>query len=1042
MRCHSGCWVSLCLLLHSWPVNGQDDGAAAVLEVRVVSAQIMDPSVSIGLVWVGAAMQLALQRANEKYAERGLRFVVRPVEAMYNQTCRTVGAAGIPFFTDYYYRHNLDQHTPDTCDIYFTNTCVDYFQLLCLSDEWNAFFFNSGIATQASLPPLPTDSHMLNLAGTEVGLARTLWGILNYWGWSHVAFFLDTRATTILYSSILSAAKALALQDGRANSNATIATYPFQANDNASVIEGLLRATENSRVFILCASGSAAYQIMDLASQLGMTNGEYVFFNVQSVQNDYYGKASLFNNPTPLMFNLTWNLIYLTVHESDGTDDERQLNGELRQLAYELYNTTYESGSQPLSNYATRMAYTSFELISRVFSDNMDKYRDMTSAQRAAFCDGHHLASLFYNRTVKLSLTEVQVDGNGLSTMDVDIWMFDSKTRNMSVFAVYRSVNGTFELKNTSVIDWPTGTPPLDVPLCGFSGLEGPCRNGVLAGSVLNVALPVAVGVAVVVLAASCGALFGVRKRARRNSRSRYWWLISEKELDGNLMSGAEVANPVSWRRRTVWLTALEVQGRANLPLLSQLVPDTTHANVNTLLGIVVLPHRAFLLSDYCKRGSLVTLLEVMKLDQDFQLAMARDLARGLSYLHGTIGRPHGCLSSDSCFIDDRFTLRIGQFGFTAIGHALLPVKDVDAIDCIKALSLPADIYAVGQILLLIIHQSASKIPSKLPAKAAGFETDEEDSESADYDIQRRLTLLANRCLHTNVALRPTAKQVLTAIGRLRVPGQKASSNIVDSIIRRFETYTLTLNEAVLIKTEELQTERKKCDDLLRELLPKSVVDQLRNRESMVAEYYSCVSVFFSDLDGFVAWVSRARPELVIETVTTMFSAFDGAIQEMDVHKVETVRDSYMVVGGIPNLGDNEHVREICRMAIKLMKVFESSGLSTNNTAISTEDNSAAVHTTHLLWEPVALRLRCGVHSGPCAAGVIGMRVPRYCLFGDTVNVAARMNSHGEGGRIHLSQASHDLLLSYDNDRRFLLQERGLLFVKGKGEMRTFWLLR
>ncbi|XP_055330428.1 atrial natriuretic peptide receptor 1-like [Paramacrobiotus metropolitanus] len=248
--------------------------------------------------------------------------------------------------------------------------------------------------------------------------------------------------------------------------------------------------------------------------------------------------------------------------------------------------------------------------------------------------------------------------------------------------------------------------------------------------------------------------------------------------------------------------------------------------------------------------------------------------------------------------------------------------------------------------------------------------------------------------------------------------------------------YTLTLDEAVRVKTAELQSERKKCDDLLSELLPRCVVDQLRNHETMVAEYYSSVSVFFSDLDGFTVWVSSVSPVLVIGTVTSLFSAFDGAIHEMDVYKVETVRDSYMTVSGIPSRGDNQHAAEICRMAIRLMKVFKNSEAMTKNALMPVEGPFTAAASG-------ALQLRCGVHSGPCAAGVIGMRVPRYCLFGDTVNVAARMNSHGQGGRIHLSQASHDLLTAGDGDKnpRFRLQERGLMSVKGKGEMRTFWLL-
>ncbi|XP_055350798.1 uncharacterized protein LOC129597336 [Paramacrobiotus metropolitanus] len=951
------------------------------LEVRVVSLQIREPSVAVGLVWMGGALQLAVQRANERYAQRGLRFLVHPVDVMINYTCAQTAADGIFHMADYYYRHNLDQQSLDTCDLYFTNSCMDYFQMLSLSSEWNAFFFNNGIALLSSVPPRMTPTYLLNLAVSEVDAARTVWGILRSFGWSRVALLLDTRATTVFYAYLLNAAKALSLAN-----NVPLTSYPFQPNDNASIATALLRAQENSRVFFLSSSAPVAYLIMDLASQLGMTNGEYVFLNVQPVQNNFYGKASFFNNPKPLMLNLTWNLIFLTFHESDDTEYERQLNGELRQLAYEMYNVTYEPGFQALSNYPTRMAYTAIELISDTLAGKLDEYRRLPPAQRAAFCAGDHLASLLFNRTIPLPHATVAVDPH------VHRWM-------------YRCVAS------------PDG-----------KGLVATAHFAARTGSVLTIALPVAVGVAVVVLGASCAALFAIR-RARRNDRSRYWWLINENEWDGSLIAtGKEVVNPVSWRNTTVWLTTMKIHGRCNLPLLARLVPDTTHPNVNALLGVVILPHQAILISDYCKRGSLLTLLEVLQLDHDFQLSMARDLAKGLSYLHNNIGRPHGCLSPGCCLIDEHFTLRIGQFGFVAISHALSPEKSPDAHAPNKDLAFPADIYAAGQILLVIIYQLAHTAPSQLAIRAAKEVEVGSEKEAANPDIQRRLTLLANRCLHSNPVSRPTAKQLFTDFGRLRVPGQPASRNVVESIIRRFEAYTETLDEAVRVKTEELMGERKRCDDLLSELLPRCVVDQLRNHEKMVAEFYDSVSVFFSDLDNFVDWMCSVPPEMVIGTVTALFSAFDGAIQELDVYKVETVRDSYMAVSGIPVRGDNQHVVEICRMAIKLLRVFAGKEARRNSKSQETPITTSTGHPNVGHHSP--LGLRCGIHSGPCAAGVIGMRVPRYCLFGDTVNVAARMNTNGQGGRIHLSQASHDLLAADAGNHRFCLQERGLLFVK------------
>ena len=147
-------------------------------------------------------------------------------------------------------------------------------------------------------------------------------------------------------------------------------------------------------------------------------------------------------------------------------------------------------------------------------------------------------------------------------------------------------------------------------------------------------------------------------------------------------------------------------------------------------------------------------------------------------------------------------------------------------------------------------------------------------------------------------------------------------------------------------------------------------------------ESFQCVTIFFSDIVKFTEIAAQSTPMEIVDFLNDLYTLFDSIIANYDVYKVETVGDAYMVVSGLPIRNGNEHAKQISRMSLELLHRIGQFQIK------------------HL--PGCEVKLRIGIHSGSVAAGVIGLKMPRYCLFGDAVNTASRMESHGEGKKFKL----------------------------------------
>ena len=217
---------------------------------------------------------------------------------------------------------------------------------------------------------------------------------------------------------------------------------------------------------------------------------------------------------------------------------------------------------------------------------------------------------------------------------------------------------------------------------------------------------------------------------------------------------------------------------------------------------------------------------------------------------------------------------------------------------------------------------------------------------------------------------------------------------------------------ATLIAEAALDRAHQRSEELLLNILPPSIARRLKQRGGTIADGFPGVTVMFADIVGFTRMSSRLPPERIVHMLNELFCRFDDVAGSLRLEKIKTIGDCYMVAGGLPE-PRADHAEAVAEMALAMLDIVAELAASTG--------------------EPLTVRI--GIHSGPVVAGVIGKRKFIYDLWGDTVNIASRMESHGVPGAIQLSEVSRALLAD-----KFDLRHRGAIEIKGKGQMHTYLL--
>uniref|UniRef100_A0A914YCN1 Guanylate cyclase n=1 Tax=Panagrolaimus superbus TaxID=310955 RepID=A0A914YCN1_9BILA len=633
------------------------------------------------------------------------------------------------------------------------------------------------------------------------------------------------------------------------------------------------------------------------------------------------------------------------------------------------------------------------------------------------------------------------------------VMLWDKLKSYVYLQVVDTSVNVTPLYDDPTTAIWASrkGIQPLDVPICGFSGKECPMSAFEQYKAYFIAAIVIAV---VLVLAIAGVMVYIVHTRIKDIERQNQLWQVSFNNLvkmNPKVHSSKHFSMYMFHQDRVV---GYKHSVRANLDKEEMAefrqMRNIDHDNVNRFIGISLDGPDLMSIWRLCSRGSLRDVIanNTLNMDAFFVFSLMKDIVEGLYYLHTSFLQCHGYLKSSYCLVDDRWQVKLSNYGLTSFrrlekrtARDQLWTAPELIVEMDHMGTKQGDIYSLALVCSEIVNMKPVWEPSETKGnpegkfwhffghlkgirfieivylvKKGGVRPLRPLLNPAVLDLNPALLHLIRDCWADNPNDRPKIETVRSLMKSM-VSGR--TMNLMDHVFNMLEQYASTLEEEVEERTKELVEEKKKSDVLLYRMLPKQVAEKLKLGQSVEPETFDCVTIFFSDVVSFTTLASRCTPLQVVNLLNDLYTVFDGIIAEYDVYKVETIGDGYLCVSGLPHRNGNQHAKHIANMSLSFMKSLDRYTIP------------------HLPGERISLRI--GLHTGGVVTGVVGLAMPRYCLFGDTVNTASRMESNGKPNRIHLSADANKFITNITGG--FITESRGEVIIKGKGVMETFWLV-
>ncbi|XP_067655783.1 atrial natriuretic peptide receptor 2-like [Haliotis asinina] len=957
-----------------------------------------------------------------------------------------------------------------------------------LASHWNIPVFG-WVSNDHDLRDRSIYSTLIRLLGPLNQFSTTMRYVSSVFNWKRYAMIHDKDES---YKSVY---EALA---GDTTNFFTSTHSVTPTMDDEEIKEIFLQVKKYARIIIFAVPWLTMRKYILVAHRLGLTTGEFAFI---CINGDVYSGETLeadvlsdrvwrrndsFDEEAKFAFESVIHVILVGQEQQTYKKFKNHVQ-KMNTLTDELWDIP--QGSDQLDAYApflydATLLWAILVNKSMVAGENPTNGTHMFSMAQGVQTTGvtaNLVLDTFCDRLVNIWLLDMQEDGNFTTITKI----YNTLTGGM----VYSQMEKKISAR------WPDGkvgqeNAPPDIPKCGFEGEK--CKiepethdlgyadtiTGAAAGSSVVLIIAIAVQVSLrryrrrrqlesmlwqvkfeeidFVTAILCGSVRSSFKNLARRRSSKNVKAVTKPRNVGSTddsytdsprshhctETGTTMFGSVAYIRGS--LVSVKRMSKNSVSLTKEVLQELNqlmelkNQNVCAFVGACVDPGRILLLWEYCPKGSLQDIIwnTNIKLDQLFKFALCQDVAKGLEYIHKSSVNYHGNLKSSNCVVDSRWTCKLTDFGVPKIrsmDKASIPFEENADKELWTAPEIlraernvefqKADIYAVGIILKEVFTRSgpyteypfycSSEIISKV--RESSLQTRFRPSVARELRQHPDLAALIEDCWSEDPSARPSAPRVVKSLTRIN-PSKHMT--MIDNMIAMLEKYANHLEELVAERTSELDAEKRKTENLLYRMLPQSVAEDLKLGKPVKAEMFDQATIYFSDIVGFTKICGESTPIEVVNLLNCLYTLFDDIITRYDVYKVETIGDAYMIASGLPMRNGDNHIKEIADCAMDILA------------------STATFTIPHLPDRP--LKIRIGIHTGSVVAGVVGLAMPRYCLFGDTVNVASRMESTGFPLKIHMSSVAHDKLVSRFAGYHFY--DRGEIPVKGKGTMNTFFL--